>query len=344
MLKTKTCLKTMDHPKRFVPMPSRIAVCVALALSLAACGDSDLEQLHAESLEAALKEANESDPLVGAAAPAVEMPEAAMPEIAMPENGLPAPSAATLQVIDANEYSLVFHDEFTGTSLDSDKWNTAMAWGPELTINDEQQYYVDTQSNPNSEFNPFSFDGEALIISAASTPDSMVGSVNGQSYVSGALTTLNKFDMSYGYIEARVDVPEGRGLWPSLWMLGTDFVDLKPQLYLMEFNGGNPNSFYHNYNYTDAEGNLRSPKQHEVVVNGASAGWHTMGVRWSVGELTYYVNGYPTFKITGENVPSQAMYFIMNLAVGGLWVDEPDDSTPQPSEFKVDYVRVYQRN
>jgi len=383
MLNTKQNSMTMTTKSTYVAVKSSQFVAGGvLALTLVACGDSDLEQIQQDRIEAAVLEAEESDQLViGAGLPEEADQEATGAELAeetdqvttgaglpeetdqeatgagiaeeteeaatgtgLPEetSEIPAPSEATRSAIDVDEFDLVFNDEFNALELDATKWNTAMAWGTDLVINDEQQFYVDAQSNPNSEFNPFSFDGESLIISADATPDSMIGVVNEQNFVSGALTTLGKYDLSYGYIEARIDVPEGVGLWPSLWMLGTEFVDLKPQLYIMEFNGGNRDSFFHNYNYTDQEGNLRSPSQHEVVVNGASEGFHTIGLRWSEGELIYYINGFPTFQVNGENVPSQAMYLIMNLAVGGIWVDEPDATTGLPASVKVDYIRAYQ--
>jgi len=353
-LKNEQSATAMMLPEKLSFTPCRTGIALAIALTLVACGDSDLADLHAEKIEAAVEAAAAAEQAEAAAVAAGADAEvaaessdpdagAAMPVAPADADAL-APSAATLEAIDVTEYSLVFNDEFNTPVLDASKWNTAMAWGSDLVINEEDQYYVDTQANPDSAYNPFRFDGESIIITADAAPESMADTVNGQSHVSGALTTLGKFDMSYGYVEARVDLPEGAGLWPSIWMLGSDFKDLKPQLYLMEYNGAEPNSVFHNYNYTDSDGNLRSPRQHEVVVEGASEGWQTIGVRWSVGELVYYVNGYPTFQVSGANVASQAMYLIMNMAVGGLWVDDPDASTPLPSEFKVDYVRIYQRN
>ena len=35
-------------------------------------------------------------------------------------------------------------------------------------------------------------------------------------------------------------------------------------------------------------------------------------------------------------------FLILNLAVGGDWPGYPDDTTPFPAQYEVDYVRVYQ--
>ncbi len=331
--------------------PHKAVASVALLGALIGCGESDLPALHDERIDAAVREAqlDNTDVSLGAGMPTNPPAEGPVTEPgaepdAQPVDASPVPSAATREAIAVDEYTLVFNDEFNGEQLDSTKWNTSLPWGPDLTINDEMQYYVDTQAESPLAYNPFAFDGEALTISAVPTPENLQDSVNGQAYVSGALSSFRKFDWTYGYVEARIDLPEGTGLWPSFWMLGSEFKDLKPQLYVMEFNGSEPNSLYHNYNYTDSEGNLRSPRQHEIVVNGASEGWQTVGLRWSEGELVFYVNGYPTFQVNGENVSSQAMYVMLNLAVGGLWVDTPDETTPNPAQLKVDYVRVYQAN
>jgi len=329
----------MPLPAKISRKRSHIALMVALSMGLVACGESDLTELHAEKIDAAVQAAAqaaaaENEPEIGPGNEDVATPVAV--------EGNPAPSDATVRAISTDDYDLVFFDEFNGTTLDASKWNTEMAWGPDLVINDESQYYVDSQSMPNAEFDPFTFDGDALVISANTTPASMTDTANNQAYVSGAITTLGKFDMAYGYVEARVDLPAGPGLWPAIWMLGTEFIDLKPQLFMMEYNGAKPNSLFHNYNYTDVDGNLRSPRQHEVVVEGASTEWQTVGVLWSPGELVYYVNGFPTFQVNGFSVASQPMYLILNMAVGGIWVDDPDASTQFPAEFKVDYVRVYQ--
>ncbi len=244
--------------------------------------------------------------------------------------------------IDLSQYDLVFSDDFRGSSIDPVKWNTALAWGPDLIVYDQLQYYVDTLNNPDFGYNPFTLDGEQLTITAIETPEELRAAANEQPWLSGVLTTADKFDFTHGYVEARVDLQPGRGIWPAFWMLSSEFEGLKPELFIMEYDGAKPNSIFHNYNYQDVDGNLRSPGQWEVSSSGISEGFHTVGVAWSPDELLFYIDGQPRYRIVGENVPSQDMYLILNLAMGGLWPGAPDGTTPTPSSIVVDYVRAYQ--
>jgi len=296
----------------------QIASYLLVVTTLAGCGESDIEGQKERELEDA-RIAARNQPALGAA-------------------------NAEAALLDLGQYTLKFSDEFQGTELDSSKWNTALPWGSDLVINDELQYYVDIANTPDFGYNPFSFDGETLTITATDTPDILRASANEQAWLSGVLTTAEKFDATYGYIEARVDLPPGRGLWPAFWMLSSDVVDLKPQLFIMEYDGGRTNSVFHNYNFQDADGKLRSPGQWEVVEEGMSNGFHTVGVEWSPEELLFYVDGKPRYRVTGENVSSQAMYLILNFAVGGVWTGAPDATTRFPASYVIDYVRVYEKN
>jgi len=74
-----------------------------------------------------------------------------------------------------------------------------------------------------------------------------------------------------------------------------------------------------------------------------SEGFHTFGLSWKPEELLFYVDGVPRYRIIGENVSSQAMYLIVNLAIGGIWTGDPDATTAFPSELKIDYIRAYRQ-
>jgi len=299
---------------------NKIFVLASLTLGmLSACGESDIKDIEQRELKSVQR--------------AADALEEATPN-----------AAAAMSGVDTSEMQLIFSDEFNGTSIDSSKWNTAQTWGPDLVINDELQYYVDTLTNPDTGFNPFSFDGESLTISAIKTPENMRANANNQPYLSGVLTTAGKFDMTFGYVETRMDFPSGTGMWPAFWMLSSEFEGLKPQLFIAEANGAKPDSVFHNYNYHDGDGNLRSPGQWQVTDEDFAEGFHTLGVSWKAEELLFFVDGQARYRIVGENVSSQAMYLIANLAVGGIWTGAPDSTTTYPAELKIDYIRVYSFN
>lgn len=67
----------------------------------------------------------------------------------------------------SGEYQLVFSDEFNGSELDRDKWNTELLWGPGVIINNEMQYYV---SEDQFNYNPFVVDNGVLSIKGDKAP------------------------------------------------------------------------------------------------------------------------------------------------------------------------------
>jgi len=296
---------------------------LALATLLSiGCGESDLEELHEARLDDAVAATNANS---GSGA-----------------DGEPSLSAALPETLASDGYSLIFNDEFHGSELDSSKWHTALPWGPDVVINDEQQYYVDTIGDREFAHSPFAVANGVLTISAVETPEAQRAAANEQPWLSGVLSSAGKFDFTYGYVEARIDLPTGQGVWPSFWMLDTAFEGLKPQLFVMERNGSVPDSIFTNYEYVDEAGDSRSSGQFEIEQTALSEGFHTVGVSWSPEELLFFLDGEPRYRIVGENVSSQAMYLVLNLAIGGTWSGPSDASTPRPTEWSIDYVRVWQ--
>ena len=235
-------------------------------------------------------------------------------------------------------YRLVFSEEFDGGSIDSSKWNTSYRWGPNWTINNEQQYYVDTTANPDFGVRPFEFGGGKLKIVADKTPSWLKGSANGKSYTSGVLTTYGKFKMKYGYVEMRAKMPKGQGLWPAFWMLNHYDNGNEPEIDIMEFLGREADTVYQVYHSrSGSSGTL----EHEGP--DFTSGYHTFAVDWSPGKLVFYVDGKETNRYESGNVSNEDMYIIVNLALGGSWGGEVDGSTPFPSRYSIDYIRAYQR-
>ncbi len=240
-------------------------------------------------------------------------------------------------------YELVFSDEFEGSELDSSKWVTQYLWGDEIIINNEKQHYVDIQNKPDFGYNPFSFDGEAVTINSIETPGNLLENANGQEYLSGVMTTYDAFKFTYGYVEARLQVPLGQGLWPAFWLLNAYYNNDKPEIDIMEFIGDNQDVVYHTYHYFDSDGNLRSTESMPTKGIDFPAEYHTYGVEWLPGTIIYYIDGIERHRVVDSKVSQEEMYIILNTALGGWWPGSPDETTEFPAQYKIDYVRAYQK-
>ncbi len=240
-------------------------------------------------------------------------------------------------------YNLVFSDEFNQYELDSSKWNSRYRWGPGWIINGEKQYYVDRINNPDFGHSPFEFNGNHMTISAIKTPEHLRSSANWQPYLSGALTTYNKFKMRYGYVEMRAKLPKGKGLWSAFWLLHQNDHDKRPEIDVVEYIGDKPTEAYNTYHYYN---NWKLESSDTMVAAGPdySQDFHTYGVKWEPGKITWYVDGQERNVLNDGNVSWEDMYLLVNLAVGGWWPGSPDGSTQFPARFTIDYIRAYQKN
>ncbi len=244
-------------------------------------------------------------------------------------------------------YTLLWNDEFDGESLDMDIWSHDPR-EPGWTNNELQEYTT-------SEENVFVRDGK-LILKAIKTT-----TANGKDYyTSGKVKTQNKEDFTYGKVVARAKVPEGKGLWPAIWMMPKDegFYGQWPkcgEIDIMEVLGNQTDTAYGTIHY----GEPHASQQGTVVLtNGTFASdFHEFSVEWEPGEMRFYIDGnlYKTVNdwftaVNGEDekpypAPFNQPFFIqMNLAVGGDWPGNPDETTNfDKAEFEIDYVRVYQK-
>ncbi len=238
-------------------------------------------------------------------------------------------------------YRLVFSDEFQSYSLDTSKWNSSYRWGPNWIINGEKQYYVDRINDPNFGHSPFEFDGEHMTISATRTPDYLRGKANNQEYLSGALTTYNKFKMRYGYVEMRARLPRGKGLWSAFWLLHQNEAEQRPEIDVVEYIGDKPNVAHQTYHYYQ-NWDLRSTPTLEAWGPDYSQDFHTYAVKWEPGRISWYVDGQVTNTFDSGNVSWEEMYLLVNLAIGGWWAGDPDGSTQFPARMTIDYIRAYQ--
>jgi beta-glucanase (GH16 family) len=231
---------------------------------------------------------------------------------------------------------LLFNERFDGTTLDANHWSPCYHWataGCTNLSNHELEWYVPEQVKVS--------DG-LLTLEAAQRP--VTGLDNKPfGYVSGLISGMSPdrtlFSFRYGYVESRVRIPKGRGLWSALWMLPTTRQS-QPELDVFETIGEQP-GVVHMHTHWLENGKDRQ-RGHRFYGDDLSLGWHTYGLEWKPDSLTWYVDDVARWRVTDPaQIPQEDMYLIANLAVGGRFTDTPDRNTPFPSSLKVDYIRVW---
>jgi beta-glucanase (GH16 family) len=244
-----------------------------------------------------------------------------------------------------NGWKLVWSDEFNYKGLpDSTKWNYEVGdngWG-----NNEKEYYVE-KSTANSYA-----DGEKLHIVA------LHKKMGKSDYTSAKLNTYQKFSFQYGKIEVMAKLPAGKGTWPAIWMLpesllkGTEDWPLCGEIDIMEHVGWHP-GFIHVSLHSKLYNHILSTQvTHFEQLKDVFGTFHKYALELSADSMIFYIDDklfYATAKgedgrvSTNEGWPfDKPYYLILNLAIGGNWGGEIDDSI-FPAEMQVDYVRIYQK-
>jgi len=235
-------------------------------------------------------------------------------------------------------YTLVWSDEFSGSTLDLNTWNQEIGnnsgWG-----NNELEYYT------NSPKNCFLSNGNLII-------EARKEAIGGFSYSSTRMTTQNKKTFKFGRIDIRAKLPVSKGMWPALWMLGSNISSVNwpacGEMDIMELIGTYPGRVSATMHWKNSGGAHASKGNNYNLPSGDfSQQYHVFSMIWTKDLIKCYVDDqlYVTVSATdvGATYPFNAdQFFIFNVAVGGDWPGPPDATTPFPQRMFVDYVRVFQ--
>lgn len=232
--------------------------------------------------------------------------------------------------------TLVWSDEFDyeGAPLPA-KWGYDLGgggWG-----NQELQIYTSIRDNSWVE------DGK-LFIKAIKT--------NGV-WTSARLVTKQKGDWLYGRIVIRAKIPGGRGMWPALWMLPTDWAygnwPRSGEIDIMEHVGYDRNRI-HGTVHTEAYNHgIGTQLGNNILISTAYTEFHDYAVEWDEDKILFYVDDklYFTFNNSRKTYKEwpfdKRFHLIMNIAVGGSWGGAQGiDPLLSEAVMEVDYVRVYE--
>jgi beta-glucanase (GH16 family) len=237
-------------------------------------------------------------------------------------------------------YTLAWSDEFNGSSLDATAWNQETGNGTGGWGNNELEYYTSSTKNT------FVSNGN-LVIEARKEPMSSF------QYTSGRMTTQNKKSFQFGRIDIRAKLPVSKGMWPALWMLGSNIGSAGwpacGEIDIMELIGTYPGRCYGTMHWKPVSGtNTSKGGQTDLASGNFSQQFHVFSIIWKQDQITWLVDDQPYLTTTkadvgAANYPFNAPQFlIFNVAVGGNWPGSPDANTQFPQRMFVDYVRVFQ--
>jgi len=269
---------------------------------------------------------------------------------------------------------LLWYDDFSGTSLDTTKWNIDLGNGSQYSNNNwgnnELQYYR----------------AENLIVKDGKlTIEAKNESFGGKSYTSGKITTAGirngtttsspmvpyRYFAHMGRVEAKMRLPKGQGFWPAFWMLGANqgawsSYNGSSTLYtgigwarcgeidIMESRGHTSEIYGSAIHYGNPYGNqAREIDYHESLADD----WHVYGIAWDVNTMKFLFDGEAWYTINLSSIGDLKSCFtfeggysvILNLALGGNYLPA-SNRTPLASSFttgkyedrclEVDWVRV----
>lgn len=234
----------------------------------------------------------------------------------------------------ADNYELVWSDEFNGNSLDTNTWNYEIGTGSWGWGNNEQQYYTDRNIKVSN--------GTMKI--TAKRED-----YGGMKYTSSRITTKNKKNFKYGKIEARIKMPKFKGVWPAFWMLGAnqDSVGWPKcgEIDIVEAIN-DENLVYGTLHWFHDPGNNNADSGSSVAVADRTE-YHVYGVEWTADKLRWYVDGkvYRTMDVSNDSFSEvrKEYFVIFNMAIGGQWPGYDIDETAFPATMEVDWVRAYKK-
>lgn len=244
------------------------------------------------------------------------------------EGPLPAPTAPTGPRGPDGPWTLAWHDEFDGDSLNTDAWQPSR-FG---------EHDGDAPFEPEREaawFSPSNVhvrDGNLVL-----TLDKNSRTISGRTYPyrSAVVQAKKSRWIEPGtYVEARIEVPQCSGCWPAFWFVATD--RWPPEIDGFEFFGTHSDS-RPSFNYHPEDGGQTGPSQYGGAGIDYRKSFHTYGVLWENDEVVPYLDGVAYPAVAAKDVTSLPLMLILNLSV------QADHQPAAGSQMRVDWVRTWSR-
>lgn len=238
------------------------------------------------------------------------------------------------------QFRLVWEEDFSGTELDTTYWQKIERIG-----------YTEWAKYMSSDNSLYDLRNGRMRLYARANHHGQINPHDTAKFLTGGISTMDKFTFTFGRVEVRARIHGARGCWPAIWIKANDRkrwgYPERSEIDLIEYY--NHDDIVHqtiHTNYTDI---LKKTKEYpnEVKPKINKNRWNTYAVDILPDSIIFYVNGkqtliYPRIQTdeVGQfpfGVPS---YLMLDMQVGNPWL------TPVASDFPawmdIDWVRVYE--
>lgn len=236
-------------------------------------------------------------------------------------------------------FEIIWSEDFSQETLDLSKWNYEV--GGHGFGNNEDQFYTDREKNIRIE--------KGQLIIEAHKED-----YEHRHYTSGKLTTYSKFSMQYGKVEVKAKLPKGKGTWPAIWMLPEAIKESSKwprcgEIDIMEHIGRRKDVIHFSLHSELYNHRLNTQDTFEKTFENITDRFATYGMIWTPDYFEFQIDHvtYARFeKKVHDSDPvaawpfDQPFYLILNLAIGGFWGGDIDD-TILPASMIIDSIKVF---
>jgi len=227
----------------------------------------------------------------------------------------------------AGAWTPTFDDEFTGTGLDTSRWDTS--WWDKGAAAGPANPQVETAAYASSHVSVSGGSLRLLLTGGPITAIAPNGSAVSYPHTGAMVYTRHIWTQAYGAFEARIYLPPAANgsvaNWPAFWLTSTDVAEID----VMEGLGGGQAS-WHYHEYSPATYNTGGYQ------GSGWAGWHTYGVQWEPGVVRYYYDGRLVGTVT-QGVSPGAMFMVFDYTTSGAYPGQVLTS----AEMQVDWVRAW---
>ncbi|WP_347084040.1 glycoside hydrolase family 16 protein, partial [Bacteroides thetaiotaomicron] len=162
-----------------------------------------------------------------------------------------------------------------------------------------------------------------------------------------------KESWKYGYFEARLKLPTGKGTWPAFWMMPKNYTAWPDdgEIDIMEEVGYNANYVSSAIHCKAYHHSIGTQKTGETFLPTAQTEFHVYALEWTEDFIRTFVDGKQLFRFDNDKAsnrntwPFNAPFYLkLNLAWGGDWGGAQGvDESALPATYEIDYVRVFQK-